>query len=75
LSNKNPIRFEFVSHKLLRLLVPFARETIWYEPAMLQRRARSLRDRLSPTQLLEATGVTALANGLCRMNAMVLGTP
>ena len=55
-----------------RLLVSFARETIWYEPAVLQRRARSLRDRLSAAQLLEAIGVAALANGLCRMSAMVL---
>jgi hypothetical protein len=54
-----------------RLLVPFARETIWYEPASVQRRARALRDRLSGPQLLEAIGVAALANGLCRMGAMV----
>ena len=55
-----------------RLLVPFARETIWYEPASVQRRARTLRDRLSGPQLLEAIGVAALANGLCRMGAMVM---
>jgi AhpD family alkylhydroperoxidase len=55
-----------------RLLVPFARETIWYEPAPMQRRARALRDRLSGPQLLEAIGVAALANGLCRMGAMVM---
>lgn len=54
-----------------RLLVPFARETIWYEPALLQRRARALRDRLSDPQFLEAIGVAALANGLCRMGATV----
>jgi hypothetical protein len=55
-----------------RLLVPFARETIWYEPASVQRRARALHDRLSGPQLLEAIGVAALANGLCRMGAMVM---
>ena len=55
-----------------RLLVPFARETIWYEPAALQRRARALRNRLSGPQLLEAIGVASLANGLCRMGAMVM---
>jgi AhpD family alkylhydroperoxidase len=55
-----------------RLLVPFARETIWYEPASIQRRARTLRARLSNPQLLEAIGVAALANGLCRMGATVL---
>jgi len=55
-----------------RLLVPFARETIWYEPALLQRRTRALRERLSTPQLLEAIGVVSLANGLCRMGAMVV---
>jgi alkylhydroperoxidase family enzyme len=55
-----------------RLLVCFARETIWYEPAPMQRRARALRDCLSSPQLVEAIGVAALANGLCRMGAMVL---
>jgi hypothetical protein len=55
-----------------RLLVRFARETIWFDPAALQRRARSLRDRLSVPQLIEAIGVTSLANGLCRMSAMVM---
>ena len=54
-----------------RLLVPFARETIWYEPALVQRRARGLRDHLSSPQILEAIGVAALANGFCRMGAMV----
>lgn len=58
-----------------RLLVPFARETIWYEPAAIQRRARALRDRLTTPQLLEGIGVAALANGLCRMGAMVLAPP
>jgi AhpD family alkylhydroperoxidase len=55
-----------------RLLVAFARETIWYEPAPLQRRARALRERLSSAQVLEAIGVAAMANGLCRMGAVVL---
>jgi AhpD family alkylhydroperoxidase len=55
-----------------RLLVRFARETIWYEPAVLQRRARALSARLTGPQLIEAAGVTSLANGLCRLGAMVL---
>ncbi len=54
-----------------RLLVSFARETIWYEPAPLQRRARALRGRLSAPQFLEGIGVAALANGLCRIGAVV----
>jgi alkylhydroperoxidase family enzyme len=56
-----------------RLLVRFARETIWFDPAALQRRARGLRDRLSVPQLIEVIGVTSLANGICRMGAMVMG--
>jgi alkylhydroperoxidase family enzyme len=55
-----------------RLLVAFARETMWYEPAALQRRARALRDQLSGPQFVEAVGVVSLANGLCRMGAVVL---
>ena len=54
-----------------RLVVPFARETIWYEPALIQRRARALGERLGEAQLVEAIGVAALANGLCRMGAIV----
>lgn len=55
-----------------RLLVAFAAETIWYEPAAVQRRAQVLRGRLSPEQLIEGIGVAALGNGLCRMAAMVV---
>lgn len=55
-----------------RVLMRFARETIWYEPAALQRRTRALRDRLSEPQLIESIGVASLANGLCRMGATVM---
>jgi AhpD family alkylhydroperoxidase len=55
-----------------RVLLPFARETIWYEPTALQRRTRALREHLSTEQLIEAIGVAALANGLCRMNAVLM---
>ena len=58
---------------LERLLVRFARDTIWFEPAALQRRTRGLRNYLSGPQLLEAIGVASLANGLCRLGAMVMG--
>jgi len=56
---------------LERLVVPFARETIWYEPARIQRRARALREHMGEAQLVEAIGVAALGNGLCRMGAIV----
>jgi alkylhydroperoxidase family enzyme len=54
-----------------RLAVRFARETIWYEPATVQRRARGLREQLSVPQFLELVGVASLANALCRMGAIV----
>lgn len=59
-------------HPMERLLLPFVRETLWYEPAALQRRIRMLREQLSPPQLIEAIGVAAMANALCRMTAVVL---
>jgi AhpD family alkylhydroperoxidase len=55
-----------------RLLLHFTRATIWYEPAPLQRRARALRDQLPGPAFLEAIGVASLANGVCRMGAMVM---
>jgi hypothetical protein len=54
-----------------RHLLAFARETIWYEPHAVQQRASALRRELSGPQLVEAIGVLALANGLCRMGASV----
>jgi alkylhydroperoxidase family enzyme len=50
-------------------LLAFARDTIWYEPIQIQRRARELRQRLSAAQFVEAIGVVALANSLCRLSA------
>src|SRR5262245_23367093 len=58
-----------------RVLVPFARETIWYEPAPLQRRACIVRDQLSGTQFVESIGVLSLANGLCRLGPSVADHP
>jgi alkylhydroperoxidase family enzyme len=52
-------------------IVPFARETIWYRPAQIQRRARSLGEHLSRAQFLELVGIAALANAVCRMSAVV----
>jgi hypothetical protein len=53
----------------------YARETLWYQPAILQRHTRMLRDQLSSEQLVEAIGVAALANGVCRMAAVVMAEP
>ena len=56
---------------LERLLMSFARETLWYQPAVLQRHTRALATQLKPEQLIEAVGVASLANGVCRMAAVV----
>lgn len=55
-----------------RALLPFVRETLWGEPAKVQRQARALRDALSAEQFVDAIGTIALANGLCRMAAVVI---
>lgn len=57
--------------ELESVIVPFARETIWYRPAQIQRRGRELRARLSNEQFIELVGVAALANALCRMSVIL----
>jgi AhpD family alkylhydroperoxidase len=50
-------------------LLAFARDTIWYQPIQIQRRAGELRKRVSTAQFVEALGVVALANTVCRLCA------
>ncbi len=52
-------------------VVPFARETIWYRPAQIQRRARAVRQQLSRAQFVELVGLAALANSLCRLSVVL----
>src|SRR5262245_7635826 len=52
-------------------LLAFARETLWYEPARIQRRARPLRDALGPERFLDLVGATAVANAICRLSAVL----
>lgn len=54
------------------VLLAFARDTIWYQPAGIQRRARAVRDRLTRPEFVEAVGVCALANALGRLCPAVL---
>jgi alkylhydroperoxidase family enzyme len=49
----------------------FARETLWYEPARIQRRARALRDALGPERFLDLVGTAAVANAICRLSAVL----
>ncbi len=55
-------------------IVPFARETVRYRPAQIQRRARQLEPLLAREQLVELIGVAALANTVCRLG-VVVGDP
>ncbi|UCE85694.1 MAG: carboxymuconolactone decarboxylase family protein [Deltaproteobacteria bacterium] len=49
------------------VVVPFARETIWYEAAQIQRRARALQPQLSAAEFIELIAVCGLANAVCRL--------
>jgi AhpD family alkylhydroperoxidase len=55
-------------------LVNFARDSVWYEIAHIQRRSRELRARLSAPAFVETLGVVSLANAICRL-ATVLAEP
>lgn len=50
-----------------RILVRFARETVWYEPAQLQRRTHEIREQLTEREIVETIGTVSLANMLCRL--------
>ena len=52
-------------------LLPFARETVRYQPAAIQRRTREVAQGLSPEEVLEAVGIAALANAVCRMSVVI----
>jgi AhpD family alkylhydroperoxidase len=52
-------------------VVPYARETIRYHPADIQRRGRKLREQLSIEQFLELVGVASLANKTCRLSLVL----
>jgi AhpD family alkylhydroperoxidase len=52
-------------------LVPFARETVRYQPATIQKRVRAVTDGFSRDELVETAGFVSLANGLCRLSAVL----
>lgn len=49
-------------------ILPYVRETLWYQPAAVQRRGRTLRAQLTNAQFLETVGIAALANMVCRLS-------
>jgi AhpD family alkylhydroperoxidase len=52
-------------------LVPFARETVRYEPAGIQRRFRDVSRDMTPAEILEAGGAVALGNAICRLSIVL----
>ena len=50
--------------------VPYARETLWYEPAPIQRRGRRLLEQLTPEQFVELVGLASLANMVGRLDVV-----
>jgi alkylhydroperoxidase family enzyme len=55
-----------------RRLVPFARDTVRYDHTVpIQRRMREVAAGLSATETLEAVGVMALANTVCRLSVLL----
>ena len=52
-------------------VVSYARETLWYEPASIQRRGRQLLQQLAPEQFLDLVGLASLANMVARLDFLV----
>lgn len=53
------------------LMLSFARETVWYEPARIQRRGREAMQTLSREEFVELVAVASVANMVCRLGAVV----
>ena len=54
-----------------KLIVSFARETVWYEPARVQQLGREAMRTLSREEFIELVAVTSMANMICRLGAVV----
>jgi alkylhydroperoxidase family enzyme len=54
-----------------RRLVPFARETVRYQPAAIQLRMREVCRDFTAGETLETAGIVALANGVCRLSVVL----
>jgi len=52
-------------------LVPFARETVRYQTAVIQSRMRDVSRELSPAEMTELIGTIALANAVCRLSVLL----
>jgi len=52
-------------------ILPYVRDTIWYQAPTAQRRGRELRAHLTNAQFLETVGIAALANMICRLELVL----
>jgi AhpD family alkylhydroperoxidase len=52
-------------------LLAFARDTLWYEPAQIQRRARTLHAQIGTAKFVEALAVASIGNAVCRLAAVM----
>ncbi len=57
--------------ELEQLLVPLARETVWYQPAQIQRRCAEAQSHLSNEQFLDFCGTVSLLNSVFRLGVIV----
>ena len=57
-----------------RVLIPFARETVWYKPAQLQRRCMEVQQQVRHDEFLHFIGVVSLVNALCRCAFLAAAT-
>jgi uncharacterized peroxidase-related enzyme len=55
--------------------LPFARETIWYQPANIQRRSRDMRDSLPRAAYVELLVTASAANMVCRLCPAIVARP
>ncbi len=56
---------------LEQVVVPFARESIWYEPARIQQLGREAMKSLSREEFVELVAVVSIANMICRLGILV----
>jgi len=54
-----------------QMLVPFARETVRYQPADIQRRMREVTVGMRPAEIVELAGVVSLANAVSRLSVLL----
>jgi AhpD family alkylhydroperoxidase len=53
-----------------RRIVVLARETVWYQPAQIQRKCREFGGDLTREQFLEFVGAVSIANAICRLGVL-----